>query len=102
MVGSFTQDEEAMAKGANAVDEAHKQIHKHLQLLQGHVDDMRSKWTGGASRSFHAASEAFNQQALKLNNALNNMHDALIQTKTAYAAQEESGTSSFNNIASQL
>jgi WXG100 family type VII secretion target len=101
-VAGFTQDQEAMAKGAAAVDNASKEIHKHLQVLQGHVDHMRSKWTGGAARSFTGASDAFGQQAQKLNGALQNMHDALVQTKIAYAGQEENESSSFNNIASQL
>jgi ESAT-6 family protein len=102
VVDGFTQDQDAMHKGATAVDDAHKQIHRHLQTLQGHVTDMQSRWTGGASRSFVGAADAFHQQAMKLNNALDNMHNALVQTKITYAAQEETGSSSFNNIASQL
>jgi len=101
-VAGFTNESESMRKGAEAVDEATGHIKTHLGTLQHYVDDMMSQWRGNAARSFGGAHGAFAQQGEKLNNALRNMHTALVQTSQTYAAQEQEGSSSFNHIAGQL
>jgi len=101
-VTGFTNESEAMRKGADALDEATGQIKGHLGNLQQHVDHMLSKWSGNAARSFGGAHGQFAEQGQKLTSALANMHTALVQTTKTYQATEEQGSSHFNNIAGQL
>jgi len=102
VVAGFGTESEAMAKGAQAVEEATTRIHQHLATLQQNVDTMLSHWRGDASTSFGNAHEAFAQQGRKLNDALHAMHEALVQTTRTYQAQEEQHSSQFNTIANQL
>jgi WXG100 family type VII secretion target len=102
VVDGFTNEHDSMVKGAQAVQDAHQKIHGQLGKLQQQVDDMLSQWSGGASRSFHGAHAAFAEQGMKLNNALDNMHQALVATTQSYTQTEDEHSSTFNNIAGQL
>lgn len=102
MTAGFTNESDAMRKGADAVDEAAGHIKTHLGTLQQHVDHIMSKWSGNAARSFGGAHGLFHEQGQKLQSALANMHTALVQTAKTYQATEEQGSGQFSNIAGQL
>lgn len=91
-----------MAKGAGAVDEASTQIKQHLQTLDSEIQTMFGGWNSDAQRSFGNLHARWVAQQQKLLTALQEMHGALVQTRQTYAAQEESQTSQFDNIAGQL
>jgi WXG100 family type VII secretion target len=102
VAGGYDVQQDSMAKGAAAVDEAGTLIKGHMQTLDSEIQTMFGGWNSGASRSFGNLHANWVAQQQKLTNALNEMHGALIQTKQTYAAQEESQTSQFDNIAGQL
>lgn len=91
-----------MAKGASAVAEAAERIKGHMQQLNTEVETMMSGWSSEASRSFTALHENWIAQQNKLQNALQGMHEALMQTQNTYSQQETNQSSQFSNIAAQL
>ncbi len=101
-MGQFTTSEEAMASGASKVDEATAQIQAVLGKLESEVSTMTSGWRGQGANSFMQVHEAFTQQANKINNALRNMHEALVSNRTTYVNQEDSQSSSFTSMSSQI
>jgi len=102
VTGGYGVQQEAMAKGAGAVDEASTQIKQHLQTLDSEIQTMFGGWNSDAQRSFGNLHARWVAQQQKLLTALQEMHGALVQTRQTYAAQEESQTSQFDNIAGQL
>ena len=78
MTGAFTTEQEAMQRGANAVQEAHQQVQGLIQTLSGEVEQMMGGWGGQAASAFMGVHEAFNGQAAKINQALDRMHQALV------------------------
>jgi WXG100 family type VII secretion target len=102
VAGGYDVQQEAMQKGATAVDETTTLIKQHMQTLDSEIQTMFGGWNSGAARSLGNLHAAWVGQQQKLVNALAEMHTALVQTRQTYAAQEESQTSSFDNIAGQL
>ncbi|HVQ93662.1 MAG TPA: WXG100 family type VII secretion target [Mycobacteriales bacterium] len=102
MAGGYDVQQDAMAKGAAAVDEAGTLVRQHMQTLDSEIQTMFGGWTSGAQRSLGNLHANWVAQQQKLLTALQEMHGALVQTKQTYAAQEESQTSQFDSIAGQL
>jgi WXG100 family type VII secretion target len=102
MAGGYDVQQEAMTKGAQAVDEASTQLRQHMQTLDSEIQTMFGGWNSGAQRTFGNVHANWTAQQQKLLTALQDMHGALVQTKQTYSAQEESQTSQFDNIAGQL
>jgi WXG100 family type VII secretion target len=102
MAAEYSVQQEAMAKGALAVDEASTRIDGHLKQLDGEVQTMFSGWSSDASRSFARLHVSWAEQQTKLLTALREMHGALVATGQTYAAQEEQQSGSFSHIAGQL
>jgi WXG100 family type VII secretion target len=102
MAGGYEVQQEAMGRGASAVDEASTQINQHMQTLDSEIQTMFGGWQSGAARSFGNLHTNWVAQQQKLVSALQEMHSALVQTSQTYSAQEESQTSQFDNIAGQL
>jgi len=102
MAGGYEVQNEAMVKGAQAVEEASTVIRQHLQTLDAEIQTMFGGWTSGAQRSFGTLHANWVAQQQKLVTALDDMHGSLVQTRQTYSAQEEAQTSQFDNIAGQL
>jgi WXG100 family type VII secretion target len=102
MAGEFSVQQEAMTKGAQAVDDASSKIDGHLKQLDGEVQTMFSGWSGDAQRAFSQLHLNWSEQQTKLLTALREMHGALVSTGHTYASQEEQQSGSFNHIAGQL
>jgi WXG100 family type VII secretion target len=97
-MAQFTTDQEAMAAGAVKVDDAAASIQTLLGTLRGDMDTMLGGWKGDASGAFVQVHQAFEGQATKINNALRDMHEALVATGRTYGTQESDQSQSFQGM----
>jgi WXG100 family type VII secretion target len=102
VANQYTTSQEAMAQGANKVDEAATQIQGHISNLRTEVETMMGGWRGEAASSFVQVHDSFEQQANKINNALRQMHSALLSTHQTYGTQETNQTETLTGLAGQL
>jgi WXG100 family type VII secretion target len=91
-----------MAQGAAKVDDAANQIQGHIGNLRSEVETMMGGWKGEAASAFVQVHDAFEQQANKINNALRQMHEALLATHRTYGTQETDQTQSLSGLAGQI
>jgi len=98
----YSVSQEAMVKGAQAVDEATRLIKQHMLQLDSEVQTMFGGWQSTAAKSFGNLHASWIAQQQKLQGALEDMHNALVQTKQTYAAQEDDQSGQFNSITGQL
>jgi WXG100 family type VII secretion target len=101
-VAQYTTSQETMAQGATRVDEATNQIQGHISNLRSEVETMMGGWRGEAASSFVQVHDAFEQQAGKINNALRQMHEALLSTHKTYGTQETNQTQTLSGLAGQI
>jgi WXG100 family type VII secretion target len=101
-VAQYTTSQETMARGAARVDEASNQIQGHIANLRGEVDTMMGGWRGEAAGAFVRVHDAFDQHATRINNALRQMHEALLATHTTYGTQETDQTQTLSGLAGQI
>ena len=101
-MAQYTTSQETMAQGAVRVDEATNQIQGHISNLRSEVETMMGGWRGEAASSFVQVHDAFEQQAAKINNALRQMHEALLSTHKTYGTQETNQTQTLSGLAGQI
>jgi WXG100 family type VII secretion target len=101
-VAQYTTSQEAMAQGAVKVDDASNQIQGHIANLRSEVETMMGGWRGEAASAFIQVHDSFEQQANKINNALRQMHEALLTTHRTYGQQESTQTSTLSGLAGQI
>lgn len=101
-MSQYTTSQEAMQQGAVKVDDAASQIQGHIQNLRGEVETMMGGWRGEASGAFTQVHTNFEQQATKINNALRQMHEALMATHGTYGTQESNQTQTLSGLAGQI
>lgn len=101
-MASYTTSHESMAQGAAKVDEAASQIQSLISALRGEVETMMGGWSGEAANAFIGVHEAFESQANRINNALRQMHEALVSTNSTYTNQESTQTQTLSGLAGQI
>jgi len=101
-MAGYGTEQQAMARGAQAVETAATAITQQLRTLDSSVETMFSGWNSAAQRSFAGLHAAWAEQQLKLNTALEQMHAALVQTSQAYATQEDQQSAAFGKITNEL
>lgn len=84
----FGTSEEAMQAGATVVEEAQQAITGHIGTLRGEIETMMSGWKGEAVGAYTLVHTSFEENAGRINNALAQMHEALVSTHTTYGTQE--------------
>jgi WXG100 family type VII secretion target len=99
MAGQYSLEQESMAKGATAVDDASVQIDGHLKRLDSEVNTMFGGWNSQAQKKFQTLHMRWVEEQSKLTTALRDMHTALVATGQTYAQQEEAQGSAFDHIA---
>lgn len=102
MANGYSVEQESMAKGAAAVEEATTLIDGHVKTLDSEVSAMFGGWNSQAQRSFANLHTNWTTQQNKLLTALRDMHTALVSTGQTYQAQEEQQAGSFDHISGQL
>ena len=98
----FSTSQDAMAAGAAHVDEATQQVQTHIGALRSEVETMMGGWGGSASTAFTNLHANFETQANKINNALRQMQEALVSTRTTYASQEEQEAAAIGSLSGQI
>ena len=101
-MGQYTTSQEAMQQGAVKVDDASNQIQGHITNLRSEIETMLGGWRGEASNAFLGVHQSFEQQATKINNALRQMHEALVSTHRTYGSQESTQTETMTGLAGQI
>jgi WXG100 family type VII secretion target len=101
-MAQYSTSQETMAQGAVKVDDATNQIQGHISNLRAEVETMMGGWRGEAAGSFVQVHDAFEQQAAKINNALRQMHEALLSTHQTYGTQESNQTQTLSGLAGQI
>jgi WXG100 family type VII secretion target len=101
-LAGYGVEQEAMAKGAQAIEDASIQIDGLLKKLDGEVQTMFGGWASEAQRSFAVLHSNWVSQQTKLTTSLREMQEALVATNRAYMQQEESQSSAFGKISGQL
>lgn len=91
-----------MSAGAAKVESATQAIQGHIQTLRGEVETMMGGWRGEAASAFVQVHDAFEQQAGKINNALRQMHEALLATHRTYGVQETDQSQGFTGMVGQI
>jgi WXG100 family type VII secretion target len=77
-VSGFGISHEAMLAGADAVEEAQQAMTEHLGTLRSEVRQMTSGWRGEAAALFTNVDTSFEQNADRINSALDRIHEALV------------------------
>lgn len=101
-MGQYTTSQESMQQGAVKVDDAANAIQGHISNLRSEIETMMGGWRGEASNAFTGVHQSFEQQAGKINQALRNMHEALVSTHRTYGSQESSQTETLTGLAGQI
>jgi len=102
MAENSAVDRAAMAQAAQKLETAANTIKGLQNKVNGHKAELTSGWDGNASMAFTKVFQAFDEDFGKVLNALNGMHEKLVQTKIHYEATEQEQEASVNKIAGLL
>lgn len=102
MAQGYSVQQESMARGATAVEEATSLIDGHVKTLNSEVESMFGGWSSQAQLAFANLHTSWVEQQQVLLNSLRDMHTALVSTGQTYSNQEESQAGAFSHIAGQL
>lgn len=86
----------------NRVDTVNQQIEGDLKSLYGQLTELESAWRGMAKTSFDQLMVRFQDDAKKLNQALEGISQQLMSAGSTYQQQEDEQQSSFTNITGTL
>ena len=101
-MAGFATSQEAMAAGAAHVDDAIQQCQGHIGALRSEVETLMAGWGGSAATAFSGVHANFEAQAKKINDNLQQMHEALVSSRATYAAQEEQESQGMASLATQI
>lgn len=98
MSGQSSVDRAAMAQAAQDLEASAGVIRGLQGQLEGHKSEVRAAWEGSASMAFERVFARFNEDFNKVLQALDGMHESLVQTKITYAAKEQAAQESVNRV----
>lgn len=101
-MNQFQTELPTMQVAAGHVFDVNTQIQATLRDLLNRLEPLMSTWQGSASVSFHTLKERWNDNAVKLNDALMGIAENLQQTHTNYDATETANDTGFKNITGNL
>ena len=102
MAGQSQVDRAAMAQAAQKLDEAVGTTRGVRSQLQGHKAELLGSWEGQASAAFNRVFEQFDADFAKVLNAMQGMHEKLVQTQQMYSRTEEEQTATVNSVANVI
>lgn len=102
MAGETAVNRAQMATAATQVESAVGQIRGLQSQLNGYHSDLQGGWVGQAASAFTAAYESFSADFTKVVNALENMHEKLIGTRSRYEATEQANSQASTRISGLL
>lgn len=91
-----------MEAASNHVRDVNSQIQSQLSSLMSKLEPLASQWKGASQVSFNQLQVRWNDNARKLNQALNDIAEALSTSKSTYQSSDEQQASSFGGISGAL
>jgi len=102
MPGGYTGEIQDFTNAHQRVIQVNESVTGILKQVQNQVMSLQGAWTGAAATAFSNLMARYNDDAVRLNQALQAIAEQLQAAGSTYEAQEESKQSSFGNIGNQL
>ena len=90
--------EGALQQGFTAVESTKSEIDGHLSRLEGDLSTIGSSWQGAASVQFTSLMTQWQENAAKVNQALQDLADNLRATDSSMEANESETENSFSQL----
>ena len=90
--------EGALQQGFTAVESTKSEIDGHLSRLEGDLSTIGSSWQGAASVQFSSLMAQWQENAAKVNQALQDLADNLRATDSSMEANESETENSFAQL----
>src|SRR6476661_8064766 len=94
--GSFETQLPTMQQASQHVYDVNQQIQTQLSNLLNRLEPLTSSWQGEAATSFHQLKMRWNDNATKLNQALQGIGDGLKQSHQTYQTHEATNVQDVN------
>jgi WXG100 family type VII secretion target len=102
MAQVISAEEDALRKGADAVQLAKSNIQQQITKVRGEIEQLGGFWTGAAAASFTQLLNTWDTKARDLNNVLITLEQALRDTERDQAESEEAHKSTITGLGSML
>ena len=102
MADLIAAQEGALARGAQAVNEAKEGIDAQIKMVSSEIEQVSSFWTGASAGAYSTLMNRWNEETRKLNDVLVTLEDALKGTERDQAATEESHVSTISGLGSLM
>ena len=90
--------EGALKDGHAAVQSTKEEIDGHLNRLKGELEAVRGSWQGAAATQFESLMAQWNENAEKVNRALQDLADNLNATNSSFGDNEAETENSFSQL----
>lgn len=90
--------EGALKQGFAAVESTKKDIDGHLARLRGDLSTVRDSWQGAAAMQFQSLMDQWDENAAKVNQALQDLADNLRATDSSMEHNEAETENSFSQL----
>lgn len=91
-----------LIQAGKQMEDTNQQLQAALKQLDSEVEGVASAWAGQAHTAFVNLMTKFGEDAQNLNNALNQIAEAIAGSAKAYQQQEEEAAQSVSSITSAL
>ena len=88
----------ALPKGVQAIESTYADLQGHFSRLEGDLSTIGSSWQGAASVQFTQLMQQWQENARKVNEALQELADNLRGTHQSMEANESDTESSFSQL----
>ncbi|MCZ9304821.1 WXG100 family type VII secretion target [Corynebacterium macclintockiae] len=93
---SFRTDVSTMNQAASNVDRVKNEVQGELSRLRGVVEEVSGSWKGQAQASFHSLMQRWDDNARKLNEALQSIADNIRANAGDFDSTDADNASTFN------
>ena len=90
--------DKALIEGHAAVESTKRDIDGHLKRLEGDLSTVRGSWQGAAATQFESLMAQWNENAEKVNRALQDLADNLNATNSSFGDNEAETENSFYQL----
>lgn len=102
MPEQISAEEGALARGAQAVNDAKTGIDQQVKFVRGEIEQVSAFWTGAAAGSFAQLMTRWDEETRKLNNVLVTLEDALRGTERDQSSTEDSNIQTISGLGSMM
>ena len=88
----------ALAQGVSAIESTYNDLQGHFRRLEGDLSTIGSSWQGAASVQFSSLMAQWQENAAKVNQALQDLADNLRATDSSMEANESETENSFAQL----